>query len=263
MKDEFVLSFNPSGQGVKFHRSYLTAIENQLSGAVRKELKKHKYQGGEYTVFVTMNKIKNPQETATHILLRHPQAIHMYVIKKPQNMSTMLYDIDFCSDNSIADDANNRFFWIDPTQDISGYSPSFNIYSSFTIPSETEIEEQSRRAATRFLKSFGSFRFQCELRECDYPDVIYDVRFETAPDNETADKVLAIIRKWADNYNRRNKDSDRCIHFVQALEGEKTSENNNSVLVHIDFGECDITLIRNVIHQLDKSDLPIKEVVIR
>lgn len=109
MKDEYVLSFNPSGQGVKFHRSYLTAIENQLSGAVRKELKKHQYQSGEYTIFVTMNKIKNPQETASHILLRHPQAIHMYVIKKPQNMSIIHYDIDFCSDNIIADNANNRF----------------------------------------------------------------------------------------------------------------------------------------------------------
>ena len=57
-----------------------------------------------------------------------------------------------------------------------------------------------------------------------------------------------MIEKWAYNYNRRNKDSDRNIHFVQLIEdSEEIQPSGNSVLIHIDFGNCDMLLIRNVI----------------
>ena len=106
--------------------------------------------------------------------------------------------------------------------------------------------------------------FRSRLSECDFPDVIYEVCFETQPDSETAEKVLSIIERWAYNYNRRNKDNDRNIHFVQLIEeSEEIQPSGNSVLVHVDFGNCDVLLIRNVIQQLNKSDLPIKGVIIR
>ena len=73
----------------------------------------------------------------------------------------------------------------------------------------------------------------------------------------TAKRVLSVIEKWAYNYNRRNKDNDRNIH------GEEMQPSGNSVLVHVDFGNCDMLLIRNVIRQLNNSDLPIKGVIIR
>ena len=80
----------------------------------------------------------------------------------------------------------------------------------------------------------------------------------------TAKWVLSVIEKWAYNYNRRNKDNDRNIHIVQLIEdGEEMQPSGNSVLVHVDFGNCDMLLIRNVIRQLNNSDLPIKGVIIR
>ena len=80
----------------------------------------------------------------------------------------------------------------------------------------------------------------------------------------TAKRVLSVIEKWAYNYNRRNKDNDRNIHIVQLIEdGEEMQPSGNSVLVHVDFGNCDMLLIRNVIRQLNNSDLPIKGVIIR
>lgn len=261
MKEDYILHFKPSEQGVKFHDSYLKALSSEFSGVIKAELKKHKHLTGKYTVIVMMCGIKNPSATDTHILNRN---ITLYVLQMPHNVCVISYTIDFSSENMLADESDCRYFWINPFEDILKYSPTFKISDSFIIPSEEEIEEQSRRAAERFFKSFDNFRFPCRLGECDFPDVIYEVFFEAQPDSATAEKVLSIIERWAYNYNRRNKDNDRNIHFVQLIEdSEEIQPSGNSVLIHIDFGNCDVLLIRNVIQQLNKSDLPIKGVIIR
>lgn len=263
MKNDYILYFVPSKQGAKFHDSYLTALDNTLSEIIKAALKKHGHLGGEYTALVTLNKINNPSTTDTHILLNKSRMINIYLTGKRQNMCVATFGIDFSSDNMAADEADSSYLWIDPTEDILKYPPKFNLRESYVLPSEEKLEEQSHRATENFLKSFNSFRFPCELRECDFPDVIYEVSFETPPNKETTDKVLHIIEKWSDKYNRRNKHSDRCIHIVQALDSEKIPKGENSVLIHVDFGECNALLIRNVIRQLNKSDLKIKGVIIR
>lgn len=264
MNNDYILHFMPSEQGVKLHGSYLTALSNELSDTVKADLKKHKHLTGEYTVSVMMRGIKNPSATDTHILLSGNRNITLYVLQMPRNVCVISYTIDFSSENMVADEADSRWFWINPMQDISKYSPTFKISDSFIIPSEAEFEEQSRRAAERFFKSLDNFRFPCEMGECDFPDVIYEVCFETRPDSETAGRVLSVIEKWAYNYNRRNKDNDSNIHFVQLLEDcEEIQPSDNSVLIHVDFGNCNVLLILNVIRQLDKSDLPVKKVIIR
>lgn len=264
MKEDYILHFKPSDQGVKFHDSYLKALSSESSGVIKAELKKHKHLTGEYTVIVMMCGIKNPSATDTHILLSGNRNITLYVLQMPHNVCVISYTIDFSSENMVADEADSRYFWINPLEDILKYSPTFKISDSFIIPSEAEFEEQSRRTAERFFKSFDNFRFPCRLGECDFPDVIYEVCFEAQPNSETSKRVLSVIEKWAYNYNRRNKDSDRNIHFVQLIEdSEEIQPSGNSVLIHIDFGNCDVLLIRNVIQQLNKSDLPIKGVIIR
>ena len=264
MKEDYILHFKPSEQGVKFHDSYLTALSSEFSGVIKAELKKHKHLTGKYAVIVMMCSIKNPSATDAHILLSGNRNITLYVLQMPHNVCIISYTIDFSSENMVADAADCRYFWINPLEDILKYSPTFKISDSFIISSEAEFEEQSRRAAEKFFKSFNNFRFPCRLSECDFPDVIYEVFFETKPDSATAEKVLSVIEKWAYNYNRRNKDNDRNIHFVQLIEdSEEIQPSGNSVLVHVDFGNCDVLLIRNVIQQLNKSDLPIKGVIIR
>ena len=264
MKEDYILHFKPSEQGVKFHDSYLTALSSEFSGVIKAELKKHKHLTGKYAVIVMMCSIKNPSATDAHILLSGNRNITLYVLQMPHNVCVISYMIDFSSENMVADAADCRYFWINPLEDILKYSPTFKISDSFIISSEAEFEEQSRRAAEKFFKSFNNFRFPCRLSECDFPDVIYEVFFETKPDSATAEKVLSVIEKWAYNYNRRNKDNDRNIHFVQLIEdSEEIQPSGNSVLVHVDFGNCDVLLIRNVIQQLNKSDLPIKGVIIR
>lgn len=264
MKEYYILHFKPSEQGVKFHDSYLTALSSEFSGVIKAELKKHKHLTGKYAVIVMMCGIKNSLATDAHILLSGNRNITLYVLQMPHNVCVISYTIDFSSENMVADAADCRYFWINPLEDIIKYSPTFKISDSFIIPSEAEFEKQSRRAAERFFKSFDNFRFPCRLSECDFPDVIYEVFFEAQPDSETAEKVLSVIEKWAYNYNRRNKDNDRNIHFVQLIEdSEEIRPSGNSVLIHIDFGNCDVLLIRNVIQQLNKSDLPINGVIIR
>ena len=264
MNEDYILHFKPSEQGVKFHDSYLKALSGNFSDVIKAELKKHKHLTGEYTVIVMMCGIKNPSATDTHILLLGNRNITLYVLQMPHNVCVISYTIDFFSENMVADEADCRYFWINPLEDILKYSSTFKISDSFIIPSEAELEEQSRRTAERFFKSFDNFRFPCRLGECDFPDVIYEVCFEAQPNSETSKRVLSVIEKWAYNYNRRNKDSDRNIHFVQLIEdSEEIQPSGNSVLIHIDFGNCDVLLIRNVIQQLNKSDLPIKGVIIR
>lgn len=264
MKEDYILHFKPSEQGVKFHASYLKALSSEFSGVIKAELKKHKHLTGKYTVIVMMCGIKNPSATDTHILLLGNRNITLYVLQMPHNVCVISYTIDFFSENMVADEADCRYFWINPLEDILKYSSTFKISDSFIIPSEAEFEEQSRRTAERFFKSFDNFRFPCRLGECDFPDVIYEVCFEAQPNSETSKRVLSVIEKWVYNYNRRNKDSDRNIHFVQLIEdSEEIQPSGNSVLIHIDFGNCDVLLIRNVIRQLNKSDLPIKGVIIR
>lgn len=264
MKEDYILHFKPSEHGVKFHDSYLTALSSEFSGVIKAELKKHKHLTGKYAVIVMMCGIKNSSATDAHILLSGNRNITLYVLQMPHNVCVISYTIDFSSENMLADESDCRYFWINPFEDILKYSPTFKISDSFIIPSEEEIEEQSRRTAERFFKSFDNFRFPCRLGECDFPDVIYEVCFEAQPDSATAEKVLSIIERWAYNYNRRNKDNDRNIHFVQLIEdSEEIQPSGNSVLIHIDFGNCDVLLIRNVIQQLNKSDLPIKGVIIR
>lgn len=264
MKEDYIFYFKPSDQGAKFHNSYLTALNSEFSDIIKADLKKHKHLTGEYTVNVMMCGIKNPSATDEHILLSGNRNITLYVLQPPRNVCVASYTIDFFSENMIADGADGRYFWINPLENILKYSPTFKISDSFIIPSEAEFEEQSRRAAERFFKSFDNFRFPCRLGECDFPDVIYEVCFEAQPDNATAERVLSVIERWAHNYNRRNKDNDRNIHFVQLIEdSEEIQPSGNSVLIHVDFGNCDVLLIRNVIRQLNKSDLPIKEIIIR
>ncbi len=70
MKEDYILHFKPSEQGVKFHDSYLLkALSSEFSGVIKAELKKHKHLTGEYTVIVMMCSIKNPSATDAHILL--------------------------------------------------------------------------------------------------------------------------------------------------------------------------------------------------
>ena len=264
MKEDYILHFKPREQGVKFHDSYLTALSSEFSGVIKAELKKHKHLTGKYAIIVMMCGIKNPSATDTHILLSDDRNIILYVLQKPHNISVASYRIDFSSENMIADEADSRYFWINPLEDILKYSPTFKINDSFIIPSEEEFEKQSRRAAERFFKSFDNFRFPCKIGECDFPDVIYEVLFEIQPNSETANRVLSVIEKWAYNYNRRNKENERNIHFVQLIEDSKEIQpSGNSVLVHVDFGNCDVLLTRNVIKQLDNSNLPIKGIIIR
>lgn len=264
MKEDYILSFKPNKQGVKFHDSYLTALSGKFSDVIKADLKKHKHLTGEYAVIVMMCGIKNPSATDTHILLLGNRNIMLHVFKKPRSMNIVSYTIDFFSENMVADGADSRYFWINPLENILKYSPTFNISDRFIIPSEKEFEEQSRRAAERFFKSFDNFRFPCRLGECDFPDVIYEVCFEAQPDSATAERVLSVIERWAHNYNRRNEDTDRNIHFVQLIEdSEEIQPSGNSVLAHVDFGNCGVLLILNVIQQLNKSDLPIKEIIIR
>ena len=262
MNGDYKIIFKADQYGARMHKSYLTALENNFTEAIKSELRKHKHACGEYTAFFRVLDKKNPKTTNKHILLFLCNSISAFVTDK-NGMTVIILHIDFLSDNMVEDPADKRCKWIDVSEDISEYSPQFKIHNCYTLPSEVEFEEQSRRAAEKFIKSFNSFRFPCELSECDFPDVIYEIQLEECADESTAENAFAVIEKWADNYNRRKKDGDCAIHFVQRLENKDFGADNDSLLVHIDFGECDVLLIRNVINQLNKSELPIKRIVIR
>ena len=67
--------------------------------------------------------IKNPSATDTHILLSGNRNITLYVLQMPRNVCVISYTIDFSAENMVADEADSRYFWINPLEDILKYSP--------------------------------------------------------------------------------------------------------------------------------------------
>lgn len=165
--DRYQIVFQADTYGAKFHESYLTAIENGYAGVIKRELKRHRYSCGSYTALVRLTPMKNPRTTEHHILLSCSHSIHIYVLHESNRMTVMSLNLAFSADHMAEDSADKRFKWIDPTQDILKHSPKFTTHACYTLPSQDEIEMQSREAAERFIKSFERFRFP--FHKSDFP----------------------------------------------------------------------------------------------
>ncbi|MGN0493951.1 MAG: hypothetical protein ACI4F7_09915, partial [Acutalibacteraceae bacterium] len=157
MNDDYKIIFKADQYGPRMHKSYLTALENNFTEAIKNELRKHKHACGEYTAFFRILNKKNPKTTDKRILLFLCNSISGFVTDK-NGMMVIFLQIEFLSDNMVEDSEDKRCKWIDVSEDISEYSPQFKIRECNTLPSEVEFEEQSRRAAEKFIKSFNSFR---------------------------------------------------------------------------------------------------------
>lgn len=94
-------------------------------------------------------------------------SIHIYVLHESNRMTVLSLNLAFSADHMTEDSADKRFKWIDPTQDILKHSPKFTTHACYTLPSQDEIEMQSREAAERFIKSFERFRFP--FHKSDFP----------------------------------------------------------------------------------------------
>lgn len=258
MSDEYIIKYDISHQQkVKFHPSYLTLIKDVSEPIVLRELKKHEHPVGEYIAWVSMCFLKSKNIANMELLLNKP-SVQIFINSSHMNIGTISFDF-------IADNLTYSEGWpaVDPLEDISKLNPVFTLHDTFFLPSEAEMEKRAQKAAENFVKSFNKFRFSCELLASDYPDVIFEISFSKPLCESLINRTYTALEKWVFQYNKRKeKDGGEAVHFIQLLENKSINNKENTVYIHIDFGECDPTLLKNAVKVLDKTDLPISHIVL-
>ena len=261
MIDEYIIKYDISHQQkVKFHSSYLTLLKDVSKPILLRELKKHEHPGGEYIAWVSMSFLKSKNLENSKLLLNKPS---FQIFLNSSHMNIGMISFDFTADN-LTYSEGVRWPAVDPLEDISKHNPLFTLHDTFFLPSEAEMEKRARKAAENFVKSFNKFRFSCELVASDFPDVIFEISYATPLCEVLINKTYTTLENWVFQYNKRKeKDGGEAIHFIQLLVDKSIKNKENTVYIHIDFGGCDPTLLKNAVMVLDKTELPISHIVLK
>ena len=257
--EQYIINYKISpGKQTEFHNSYIGYLRELTLPVLQKELCKHSHPAGEYTAWIRMCFLKGAIKGNGALLLNKPYSFSIWVNRPDSQVGWIQADFD--SDNMIFEEETHSRY-INPLEDISKHKPVFKIVSVDVLPCEAELNERARKSAENFLKCFDKFSFPCELAAEDFPDIIFEIRYDAAED-AVSDRICSALEKWVTNYNRRSeKNGGNIIHFIQRI--ECGCEQENTVCIHIDFGQCSPGLILNAVKALGKSNLPVTQVIIR
>lgn len=97
--------------------------------------------------------------------------------------------------------------------------------------------------------------FPVEVDCTDYPDVIFNVMFDSEPDSNTVQTCVATLDKYMNTYNRRRLFNK--IHYVSDVDKLPPQLSIFAVSIHMDFGHAHPRALVGAVKALVSTDLPI------
>ena len=257
--EEYILEYKKNDvRKCSIHKSWRELCEKQTKDKVVDILKKHLYDPGEYTLyFYTYDgfiRKKNRQNFFHGWLLRKDE-------KAPGGAVAIGgVSFDYFDDTFENCDFVNTFPNINCEKELLNAGARFTVAEDGLFPSAKEFEIMCQRSAERFVKRLHkSVNFPLEIT-CDYPDVIFEICYDQKPDEGLTFDTLKFFEEYAAKYNKRHEDG---IHYVADVTDIENDKKTNAVCIHVDFGECSIDALASVIRAIGKSNLPIKEMVLK
>ena len=256
---KYILKYQKS-DGIKhhIHPSWYKICEKQTKDKVIEVLKKHLYEPGEYTLHFYAFKDtilrKNDQNFFSGWLTRNDENI------AGGAASVGLVRFDYFDDTIDNCDFKKTWLEIDCEAELSNPTAKFTIVGEDLMPSPKEYEIICEKSAERFIKRLHkSVNFPLEIT-CEYPDVIFEICYDSKPDQKLTEETLKVIESYAEKYNKRHEDG---IHYVAEVSDIIDNKKSNAVYVHVDFGNCNIEVLALVLRAIGKSILPIKEMTLK
>ncbi len=97
--------------------------------------------------------------------------------------------------------------------------------------------------------------------ECEgYPDVIFNVIFEKAPDRLMTEQIVSTLENYMRTYNRKHFFNP--IHYVSDIDSLPEASSIFSVCVHVDFGNVHPKALIGAVKAISDAKLPIYRVVL-
>ena len=256
--DEYILTYQiKTSLQHNVHPSWCKLCEAHTKDDVIKILKKHLYDPGKYVLnFSAYNgpilSKTNQYTFSGWITFKSDRGI----------LSAGPIQFDFYEDSFDLCDFKHNWPVIDCEEELASPSARFTVVGEQLTPSPKEFEIICEKSTQKFLKRLhNSVAFPLEIT-CDYPDVIFEICYDQAPDEELKAKTLGIIENYAKKYNKTHDEGIHHVAEVSSLLKEK-DKKENAVYVHVDFGNCYIEVLASVLKALGKSDLAIKEVTLK
>lgn len=94
----------------------------------------------------------------------------------------------------------------------------------------------------------------------DYPDVVFDITFNTQLDNETIEKVVTALINYMISYNKWH--FLRPIHYVSDIESLPDVSSEYSICIHMDCGNADPKLLIGAVKAIADTKIPIERITI-
>lgn len=256
---EYILKYKKS-DGIKHcvHPSWYELCEKQTKDEVINLLKKHLYEPGEYTLnfyaFKGHIHRKSNQNFFTGWITRKDEKI----VEGVTTVGPIYFD--YYDDTFEKYNFKNEWPEIDCEKEVVNNTAQFVVYGDNLMPSPKEYEIICEKSAERFIKRLHkSVNFPLEIA-CDYPDVIFEIYYDCKPDKTLKAATLKVIEDYVIKYNKRHDDG---IHHVANASDFIKRKKSNVVYIHVDFGNCDIDVLALVIRAIGKSDLPIKQMILK
>lgn len=256
---KYVLKYKKS-DGIKHavHHSWYEICEKQTKDEIIAILKKHLYEPGEYTLhfyaFKDFIHRKNDQNFFCGWLTRKDDSF------ADGTAPLGMVRFDYYDNTFETYDFKNQWPEIDCEKSLANPTAQFTVAGEDLMPSPKEYEIICEKSAERFIKRLHkSVNFPLEIA-CDYPDVIFEICYDSEPEQKLIENTLKVIENYAEKYNKRHDDG---IHYVGEVSESIENRKSNAVYIHIDFGNCNIDVLALVIRAIGKSDLPIKEITLK
>ena len=104
----------------------------------------------------------------------------------------------------------------------------------------------------------ASVSFPVEINLDCYPDIGFDIKFDTQPDEATITQCVSALVDYVYRYNRTHL--IRPIHYVSELGWLPDPPSPFFVSIHIDFGYANpMSALRGALKALEKTKLPISK----
>ena len=96
--------------------------------------------------------------------------------------------------------------------------------------------------------------------ECEaYPDVIFNIVFNSRPDDAMIEKSVQALENYMLSYNRKH--FFRPIHYVSDIDSLPEQSSVFSVCVHMDCGNANPNLLVGAVKAIVDTQLPIYRII--
>ncbi|MBQ8606274.1 MAG: hypothetical protein IJ408_06005 [Clostridia bacterium] len=250
---EYIFEYECYKSNREIHPSWCELCEKHTKDDVIKLMKKHLYEPGKYKL--QLYAYNGP------VYEKRGQLFFMgYIEWDNGRMAGSVY-FDYYEDTFEGYDFKTEWPLLDTSSPLTNPTARFTVPRDGLLPSPKEFEISCEKAANRFIERLNkSVSFPLEIA-CDYPDVIFEVCYDGTPDEKLAADTLKVFEDYACKYNKRRDDG---IHYVgDASDTDIPDKRSDAVYIHVDFGDCSIEVLARVIKAVGKSDLPIKEMILK